>query len=502
MKGDSYMRLRYFYLGFLYLIFIFPASSKAELNKAYLPSIYSLLLDEESVSACHETFLRPWSEADNFPAPFTNTFAWPTVVGDNLYLALDNQLAVTDGSILRTKAIDGQLFSFASIRLLTAVDDKLFFVAGSDSNGDELWVLDNPNTVPRVLTSITEGNITIQDLVSYKNKLYFISLGSSDSNVQDEGLWVSDGTALGTMLVKDFDNTRNSGVNDGTFDLRLGQRSMVVYKNTLLFAGSGRQGIEPWVSDGTSDGTQQLIDINTANDTAFPDSEPRRFVVVGDEVYFTANNGIFSDSIPIGEELYTFDGEDVSLVKDIYDGSIGSVPRGGSVKPLASSFFKTYKDYALFNALDSPGNVQLWLSNGSEQMTFPLTEFSVIPPNVTNGIQFNGDFYFNANTLAYGDELWVTDGTFAGTHIYKDLIKGDRSSSIESLTSNGDFLFFQAATVASDFSDRQFVAMDDEGNIERFDFIAPQHGIANLNGEMIYVRGESGLWKMSCSTTN
>ena len=44
-------------------------------------------------------------------------------------------------------------------------------------------------------------------------------------------------------------------------------------------------------------------------------------------------------------------------------------------------------------------------------------------------IPFNGKVYFWANDIVHGDELWVSDGTTAGTTLVKDLYPGIQGSS-------------------------------------------------------------------------
>lgn len=58
-------------------------------------------------------------------------------------------------------------------------------------------------------------------------------------------------------------------------------------------------------------------------------------------------------------------------------------------------------------------------------------------------VEMNGVTYFNASTLANGEELWRTDGTLEGTFRLTDLIPGGLSSDISMLTPVGSHLFFQ-----------------------------------------------------------
>ena len=64
----------------------------------------------------------------------------------------------------------------------------------------------------------------------------------------------------------------------------------------------------------------------------------------------------------------------------------------------------------------------------------------------------NGFIFFSARTAAEGRELWKTDGTLAGTTLLKDIVAGTDSSNTEGnyhLTSNGSYLLFAATNAAS-----------------------------------------------------
>lgn len=64
----------------------------------------------------------------------------------------------------------------------------------------------------------------------------------------------------------------------------------------------------------------------------------------------------------------------------------------------------------------------------------------------------NGFYYFTAETAAEGRELWRTDGTSAGTTLVKDIIAGPEGSNFTNnynLFSNGSYLLFSANTPSS-----------------------------------------------------
>ena len=75
-------------------------------------------------------------------------------------------------------------------------------------------------------------------------------------------LWITDGTAGGTQLVKDI----NPGTNGSS------SQGFTALGNELVFeAFNATNGFELWVTDGTTAGTQLLKDINPGDGPLVPD---------------------------------------------------------------------------------------------------------------------------------------------------------------------------------------------------------------------------------------
>src|SRR5262245_19861264 len=90
--------------------------------------------------------------------------------------------------------------------------------------------------------------------VELNGKLYFFA----DDGVHGRELWSTDGTDLGTQLVKDI----NPGA--GAANYWYATKEMARVGDHRVFAADdGVHGSELWISDGTADGTQMLKDIAT-----------------------------------------------------------------------------------------------------------------------------------------------------------------------------------------------------------------------------------------------
>jgi ELWxxDGT repeat protein len=239
-------------------------------------------------------------------------------------------------------------------------------------------------------------------------------------------LWVSDGTYAGTSQVKDINpGSGGSGVHAIT---ALGNGK------ALFSATDGTHGYELWVSDGTAAGTSLVQDINPGSGSSGI-QDVTKFGT--GKALFSANDGTH------GYELWVSDGTTASLVQDINPGSSASNPK--YITDLGTG-------KAVFSANDGTHGTELWVTNGTAAGTllvkdiFPgISSHSSNPTDIT--ALGNGRALFSANDrtsgIFHGYELWVTNGTAAGTYMLKDINPGTGSSHPKNITAlgNGKALF-------------------------------------------------------------
>ena len=194
-----------------------------------------------------------------------------------------------------------------------------------------------------------------------------------------------------------------------------------------VFAASSDYGIEPWVTDGTPQGTRILIDL-MPNGSSLPGD----FVRLGNELLFVAE-------VPgLGRELWKTDGTPTGtvLVKDIRPGTVGGNPTrlvlfGGAV---------------WFAASDGIGGDELWRSDGTSNGTVQAIDYVAGPTGCTPQLltPVGSRLFFVASTAAHGRELHVTDGTLQGTSLVADLRPGTGSTAFGELAAFGTRLLFAA----------------------------------------------------------
>jgi len=123
-----------------------------------------------------------------------------------------------------------------------------------------------------------------------------------------------------------------------------------------------------------------------------------------------------------GAELFVTDGTDAGtrLVKDIYPGSKSGFVSEGYYHNDAK--FTPVGDKTFFVATDATG-LQLWVTDGTAAGTVRLTAET---PNASGAnpqqlTVFNGELYFSATSATAGVEVWRSDGTVGGTGVAFDI---------------------------------------------------------------------------------
>jgi ELWxxDGT repeat protein len=253
---------------------------------------------------------------------------------------------------------------------------------------------------------------------------------TADDGVHGLELWKTGGSAAGMVLVADV----CPGVCSGW------PRALTPWGGNLYFAAlDGTHGWELWKTDGTAAGTVLVKDVRPGLADGYVGG---RLLGAGSFLYFMADDGA------AGPELWQTDGTaaGTQLVADIRPGAAGSDPGlraagGGRL---------------LLSADDGVHGYEPWLSDGTAAGTALLAD---VNPGASPSCGFSefsypgkewlaapwGGFLFVAHDADHGDELWVTDGTAAGTSMLLDAYPGAIGALPHELTPSGGTVYFSAA---------------------------------------------------------
>lgn len=333
---------------------------------------------------------------------------------------LTNSILVTDGTSTGLESLSGSNYAFSPIQYpseFTDFNGMVFYNLMQENlnNGYELHVTDGTPSGTGLFKELRAGmfggipsNFTV-----FNNKLYFTSTDPSTSGSE---IWVSDGTPSGTNLFIDL----NPGVGHSY------PSELTVFNNKIYFtADNGTNGRELWTTDGTVSGTYMILDLYSGS----VGSNPTNLTVYNNALYFTATHAT------LGNEIFKMTAsETITNLKNINAGNASSSPFNLFV----------YNNELYFSADDGSG-VELWKSGGFNANTNKLIDINPTgESNPGNFNIYNGKLYFVADDGSTGRELWVTDGTAAGTSLVVDIRVGSMSSNPSDFFVINNLLIFNA----------------------------------------------------------
>jgi ELWxxDGT repeat protein len=378
------------------------------------------------------------------PGTSIDSFGYP-IPGGLLFVATEpvhgTEIWRTDGTAAGTaivKDIASADLAGSAPQDFMAAGGKAFFLANDGSHGFELWTSDGTGGGTRLAGDLAPGQKLpeapiVRAFTEAAGNLFFLTLSTRQRPFFD--LWRSDGTPAGTFLVNGVtgmpatselcgfagaifyagvDELMHPGLwkTDGTVagtqlvtDKISNLGYFTVFHGRLFFsARDGASGQELWASDGTAEGTVLVKDINVSPGGS---SYPSRLTEHDGFLYFFADDGDEH-----GRKLWRSDGttEGTTLVADL-------VPRPDS---FAVEHMMSVGSLLFILGRDEAGR-GLWSSDGTAAGTHKVVALPAGPADpdapydpLGRLAAFQGRFYFVP--LSFGGlELWVSDGTAAGT---------------------------------------------------------------------------------------
>ncbi len=275
------------------------------------------------------------------------------------------------------------------------MNGKLYFGADGGT-GEELFVTDGLTTPTKLLEiNPTVGNnvhnvhAAPNSFFTYNNKTYFMA----DNYTNGQEMWVTDGTAAGTMMLKDIAPGRTES---GTIP------HFYVVNNKVLYQLSSTDYQQPnkcdiYSTDSTPAGTSKITNWNYVFDAFVPR------IVYNNKLYFIATH-------TTGTHLYMTDGTaaGTTLVK-----TLNTSAQNQDLAVANSAKFQLIGTKFYFLCLPTGSTVaQLWESDGTGAGTKAVTLQAPVVVAAANDVriyelvQLNNAVFYSANYNTTTNELW------------------------------------------------------------------------------------------------
>lgn len=277
---------------------------------------------------------------------------------------------------------------FGGLMDVAVAGNTIYAIGAADSTGRHLMKsADGSPGSLSVVTKINTGSEFNQNIfmTASGNNVFFFWAKAGENYK----LWFSDGTAGGTIGLKEFDTP--------SFENLVADKGIIAYNNKLIFrAASTPDGLgeELYISDGTVTGTKLLKDLNSGSG----DSRPKDMFLLHNKVWLSARNEYYN------YDLWSTDGTP-----------------SGTTMPLSSFGFNyinspvLYRDSIAMDGLSTPDGEELFISNGTTGGTKAIT-YESLPSHESllagNLAPAGKKLYFTASKPATGKELWVFEGNF------------------------------------------------------------------------------------------
>ncbi len=379
---------------------------------------------------------------------------------------------------------------------LTVIGEKVYFVATTPDAGEELWVSNGTAEGTYMVKDIYPGTAASSPfgLTALGDKLSFYAMDEEsealpviDPTKPEKWLWVSDGTAAGTTRIAETPTSRETGFPGM-------EGHLTPCGNKVFFIGYDHVNNESlWITDGTREGTKMLKNVNPKRSSG-PTFETEAGVIgwmtnVNDKwmVFRAETVQEITGTEDVGSEIWVSDGTEEGtkwIGVDFGKGKVNGVPR-----PCDLTTTKAYGDTLYFRGSDGIHGVepcvfilsQPVVDGVNPRMFFDINHWNNDPSRPSWALHFmpfKGDLYVRANggyflphsatptqELGSGNSLWRGPVATLDTMLYAaqiwdnfEIFSGNNSDNACYFTIVNNKLFFQAQDAADN---RELWMIDD-----------------------------------------
>ncbi len=297
--------------------------------------------------------------------------------------------------------LNGFFNSYDTNYKLAPFGKKLVVVANNGKTGEAMFLY-NPLNDSLTLVEDIDPDVFFFNIYNLKEIAGKLFF-SCDDGTHGLELWTSDGTANNTTILKDINPNKEDGVSE--------HQSRLAYtpKGMYFSATTPQTGNELWFTDGTSGGTKLLKDLEPGIEGGFPSDLCYNPSL--DLLFFSASSNLDTEPfISNGTNAGT------KLLKNI-----ASQTRESSKPYRFTNFnnkviFSTQYDFSFSTGFEKN---EIYITDGTTAGTIPLFFKYLNFDNKFSNFTHSGDkVYFSIK-----DELFVTDGTSTGTKSITNKLK-------------------------------------------------------------------------------
>lgn len=317
-----------------------------------------------------------------------------------------NELWKSDGTVGGTSLVKKMdtIKGFSSNPIFVSSQDKNYSVSGNTmyfgnhtaAEGSELWKTDGTaaGTVLVKDIQVGTGSSIPSGFCKMGSDVYFIAAETGYARK----LWKTDGTTAGTVQVPVAEPFYIVN-NDAT-----------LFNNKMIFfAHNTVDGYEPYISDGTAAGTYMLKNINASGNSLPTSVKGLQLKRNSSYCYFIANNGT-------SHSLWRTDGTSVGTIQLTPDAWAAD-------NNISSSSYSDIDENGIWYLSSASNPITLYYSNGTTAGThIAATNLS----SAQNLKIYKNALYMQSRDIgsAANSEVWRSDGTRAGTNLALNVYPG------------------------------------------------------------------------------